>query len=91
MVRGMRARTFAALVLAVPHAGPAAEPASRVTTDSREYCLELAGRLSALPGAQEEAVRRMVEEGLRMCEEGHARAGVARLRRAAVRAARRGE
>lgn len=62
------------------------EPMPRVTTDSREYCIELAHRLVSLPGAREEAVRRLAEDGLRLCEEGHPRTGVAKLRRA-IRAA----
>ena len=63
---------------------------ARVTTDSREYCTELAERLATLPGGREEAVRSIAEEGLRLCDKGHPRAGVAKLRRA-IRAARHGE
>lgn len=63
-----------------------AEPMPRVTTDSREYCVELAHRLVALPGARDDAVRRLAEDGMRLCEEGHPRTGVAKLRRA-IRAA----
>jgi hypothetical protein len=58
----------------------------RVTTDSREYCAELADRLVELPGARTDAVRRLAEDGMRLCENGHPRTGVAKLRRA-IRAA----
>ncbi len=54
----------------------------RVTTDSREYCIELADRLVVLPGATDEAVRRLAEDGMRLCNNGHPRTGVAKLRRA---------
>lgn len=58
----------------------------RVTSDSREYCIELADRLGALPGSGQEAVRRLAEDGMRLCDNGHPRTGVAKLRRA-IRAA----
>lgn len=72
-----------------PEAG--AEPSTvRVTTDTPEYCGVLAQRLSMMPAAQEEPARSLGEAGRRMCSTGHARAGVARLRRA-LRAARAGQ
>jgi hypothetical protein len=58
----------------------------RVTTDSREYCVELAGRLAGLPRARAEPALSLAADGVRLCEEGHSRAGVAKLRRA-IRAA----
>jgi len=67
----------------------AQEPAPRVTTDSREYCVELAIRYAGLPNAGAEPARSLAEEGFRLCDEGHPRAGVAKLRRA-IRAARMG-
>jgi len=79
-----------ALVLAMPALAGSDEPVARVTTDSREYCGELAERLATMPGGREEAVRSIAEEGLRLCDNGHPRAGVAKLRRA-IRAARNGE
>lgn len=79
------------LVFALLIAGPAladeAEPVARVTTDSREYCAELAERLAALPASRAEPARSIAEEGLRLCETGYPRVGVAKLRRA-LRAAR---
>lgn len=79
-----------AIVFAMPALADSGEPVARVTTDSREYCTELAERLATLPGGREEAVRSIAEEGLRLCDKGHPRAGVAKLRRA-IRAARHGE
>ncbi|WP_270935815.1 hypothetical protein [Falsiroseomonas oryzae] len=66
---------------------PLAEPAStenplRVTTDSSAYCLELASRFAGQPGATAEPVRSLAEEGQRLCENGHVRTGIAKLRRA---------
>lgn len=76
------------VLLATPVAVAASvEPAARVTSDSLEYCSELAARLAILPRAQDEPARSLAVEGLRLCETGHARTGVAKLRRA-IRAAR---
>ncbi|MGX9964563.1 hypothetical protein ACVFYP_14630 [Roseomonas sp. F4] len=57
------------------------QPALRVTTDSTEYCRALAARLIGHP-PDAEADQRLVEEGRRLCEDGHPRAGIAKLRRA---------
>jgi hypothetical protein len=76
-----------ALVLALPVVATGAEPVARVTTDSPDYCRELAQRLAPLPGADKEPARSLAEDGMRLCENGHPRSGVARLRRA-IRAAR---
>lgn len=71
------------LVLLVGVAGPAgAETTVRVTTDTREYCGTLAARLSAAPRAREEPARSLAEDGVRLCDNGHVRLGVAKLRRA---------
>lgn len=86
MVARMHAFLPVALLVAAPDLIAGGEPMPRVTTDSREYCVELADRLVVLPGAQEETVRRLAEEGIRLCETGHPRTGVAKLRRA-IRAA----
>lgn len=85
----MRALALA-LLLVVPALADGGDPVPRVTTDSREYCVELARRLAGLPASQGEPVRSMAEEGRRLCEAGYPRAGVAKLRRA-IRAARAGE
>ena len=82
----MRAFLPVALLVAAPELVAGGEPMPRVTTDSREYCVELADRLLEMPGSREETVRRLVEDGLRLCETGHPRTGVAKLRRA-IRAA----
>ena len=86
MVAPMRAFLPVALLVAAPDLVAGGEPMPRVTTDSREYCVELADRLLELPGARDETVRRLAEDGMRLCETGHPRTGVAKLRRA-IRAA----
>jgi hypothetical protein len=72
-----------ALVLA---ASASAEPGPRVTTDTAEYCGSLAARLANLPAAEREPSRTLAAEGMRLCDNGHVRTGIAKLRRA-VRAA----
>ena len=67
--------------LLLPLPGSAEQPL-RVTTDSFAYCGELAQRVSAQAAAQQEPTRRMAEEGQRLCETGHVRTGIAKLRRA---------
>lgn len=76
-----------ALLVAVPAVAAGGEPVARVTTDSPDYCRELVQRLAPLPGAAREPARTLAEDGMRLCESGHPRSGVARLRRA-IRAAR---
>jgi hypothetical protein len=75
------------LVLTLPVTSIGSEPVARVTTDSPDYCRELAQRLAPMPGAVKEPARSLAEDGLRLCEAGYPRSGVARLRRA-IRAAR---
>jgi hypothetical protein len=76
-----------ALLVAAPALAAGGEPVARVTTDSPDYCRELVQRLAPLPGAAKEPARTLAEDGMRLCETGHPRSGVARLRRA-IRAAR---
>jgi hypothetical protein len=64
----------------------AAEQGPRVTTDTVEYCGSLVARLSTLPAARREPSRSLAAEGMRLCDTGHIRTGIAKLRRA-VRAA----
>ncbi|MBB5690687.1 hypothetical protein GXW77_04325 [Roseomonas alkaliterrae] len=78
----MRLLQSLALACVAPVLGAGSEPMPRITTDSREYCIELAERLAKMPGPREEAVTRLVEDGVRLCDSGHPRLGVARLRRA---------
>lgn len=85
-MRRMRALFPLALLFAAPDLAASGEPMPRVTSDSREYCLELAERLVVLPGAQDDTVRRLAEDGMKLCNNGHPRTGVAKLRRA-IRAA----
>lgn len=75
------------VVLAVPAPALAiADQPLRVTTDSPEYCGFLAARLSTQTGAAQtgadQRVRALAEEGLRLCDNGHIRTGIAKLRRA---------
>jgi hypothetical protein len=73
------AAVLAALHLTAP---AAAELPVRLTTDSSAYCAELALRLAAQPGSATEPARSLAEEGTRLCETGHVRTGIAKLRRA---------
>ena len=54
----------------------------RVTTESVEYCEILSLRLGALPVAAGPLPRSLAEEGRRLCQAGHVRTGIAKLRRA---------
>ena len=85
MVAAMRGLLPFVLLFA-PDLVASGEPIPHVTSDSREYCIELADRLGLLPGARQDSVRRLAEDGMRLCENGHPRTGVAKLRRA-IRAA----
>jgi hypothetical protein len=74
----------AVLVGATPAAGQPAP--QRVTSDTPEFCLRLSDRVSELvrvasaPPPQE--VSSLSSEGRRMCDQGHTRGGILRLRRA---------
>lgn len=84
----MRLLPLLAAGFVLANASPAlANGAVRVTTDSLEYCQELAQRLEGLPRGREGLPRSLGQEGLRLCAEGHVRTGIARLRRA-IRVAR---
>ena len=76
--------TMAALVLLVGPALGQDHPA-RVTSDTPEYCAELQTMVRALltraPAPSQEASTLSVE-GRRMCDQGHTRGGIMRLRRA---------
>ncbi len=78
----MRGALLLSLALTLSTPASAAEEPVRVTTDTREYCSLLVARLSALPEGQTEPARSLGADGWRLCETGHVRAGVARLRRA---------
>ena len=90
-IEGMRGPAlFLPLLIVVPlGAGAATEVPVRVTTDSSAYCTELAVRVAGAPRSAEEPVRSLAEEGQRLCETGHVRTGIAKLRRA-LRAAQVG-
>ncbi len=64
------------------------DTAPRITSHSQDYCAHLTERLDALmftahlaPSAE---VISLTEEGRRMCDAGHVRGGIARLRRAVL-------
>jgi hypothetical protein len=59
-----------------------AEPVPRLTTDSPEYCHQLAVRLEHHPGHAQQPISRLGEEGVRLCGAGQWRSGIAKLRRA---------
>jgi hypothetical protein len=91
-MRGMRRAVPLALLLlaAAPFAKAAAtDHPVRVTTDSSAYCVALAARLAKQPQGEAEAARSLAAEGQRLCETGHVRSGIAKLRRA-LRAAQAG-
>ncbi len=52
-----------------------------VTTDTSSYCLSLARRMEEA-GTMPPEIRVLWEEGRDMCQRGHIRGGLARLRRA---------
>jgi hypothetical protein len=77
----MRRAALAAFLFAWP-AGAQELASLRVTTDSAAYCVELAERVAGMPRGAEEPAKSLALEGKRLCETGHVRTGIARLRRA---------
>lgn len=60
-------------------------PPARVTSDSPEFCAQLAAEVRDEERARApvpEEVRTLGQEGEKMCSEGHLRPGILRLRRA---------
>jgi hypothetical protein len=88
----LRALALLAVLLLTPAAASAAgpvdvepvgaEPVPRILDDTPEFCRSLAIRLATLPSAQSEPSRSLGEQGIRLCDEGHFRIGIAKLRRA---------
>ncbi len=70
----------AALAGGLAGASPADDPMT-VTTDTPEYCLHLADHMDA-QGPMSTNARALWQRGRSMCEHGHIRGGLARLRRA---------
>jgi len=68
-----------------------ADDTPRMSTESTEYCEELAARLAARlaasPPSMADLSRNLGEDGRRLCASGHVRTGIAKLRRA-LRASR---
>jgi hypothetical protein len=60
----------------------AADAPVQVTTDSVDYCRALGGRLATRPAAGQEPALSLGKEGRRLCDSGHVRTGIAKLRRA---------
>jgi hypothetical protein len=75
-------RTALAVLLLVLPARAEEVAGLRVTTDSAAYCAELVERVATLPRGADEPTRSLAAEGQRLCETGHVRSGIARLRRA---------
>lgn len=61
---------------------PAAGAELRLLSPGLAYCDELAARFARLPRARQDSARGLAAEGRRLCEAGHVRTGVAKLRRA---------
>jgi hypothetical protein len=74
------------LLMAGSAIGTETSAPARLTTDSAEYCEELSARVDRLPQGETGPPRTLVEEGRRLCADGHVRTGIAKLRRA-IRAA----
>jgi hypothetical protein len=73
-------------VLAPPQAQGPPGPL-RVTTDTPEYCGHLAGRIATVQHTQlatHPEADTLAAEGQHMCDIGHIRGGIARLRRALI-------
>lgn len=79
----LRAGPLLLMIMTTPVSSPIpAEQPVRVTTDSSAYCQELASRVASQPNAAAEPARSLAEEGQKLCDTGHVRTGIARLRRA---------
>jgi hypothetical protein len=83
-----RRAVLSVLLASVPLALSVADDAAPVvvTTDTPEYCHRLIDRVSALIGSGPQppsvTVRSLSTEGRQLCDEGHTRPGILRLRRA---------
>ena len=78
----MKKRTLlGAAVLTLMAGRAAAQEPMTVTTDTVEYCIALADRMGSEGGMPPHA-RVLWRNGRAMCEQGHVRDGLVRLRRA---------
>ena len=57
-------------------------PPPHLTTPTADYCAHLNREVGRQPGPPQPSARTLAEEGARMCDRGHYRGGVVRLRRA---------
>lgn len=78
------------LLVFLPAAAFAQQPAPRLISVSPEYCAELSGRFAALEIEAPAHLRLLADEGRQLCTEGQTRSGIAKLRRA-LKEAQRGE
>lgn len=79
-----------ALLVFLPAAAFAQQPAPRLISASPEYCAELSGRFAALGMEAPIHLRLLADEGRQLCAEGQTRIGIAKLRRA-LKGAQRAE
>jgi hypothetical protein len=88
----MRCLVLLTFLLAAPlaHGAALVEPTPRLTTDTPDYCRQLAARLERLPARARQPALRLGEEGVRLCGTGRVRTGIVRLR-SAIRAAQAAE
>lgn len=83
-----RRAALTVLLAAMPMALPAASDSTpeEITTDTPEYCRQLFDRVRLLIGTATQppplTVSSLSAEGHRLCDEGHTRPGILRLRRA---------
>jgi hypothetical protein len=77
----MKHIVLSAALVACLGGGPPSDDPMTVTTDTPEYCLGLAGRMDS-QGPMTPNARVLWERGRTLCEHGHIRSGLARLRRA---------
>lgn len=82
-----RRAALGGLLASVPFGLAAGDmPPVEVTTDTPEYCRRLIDRISELVGSAPQppsvTVQSLSTEGQRLCDEGHTRPGILRLRRA---------
>ena len=79
-----------ALLVFLPAAAVAQQPAPRLISDQPAYCTELSSRFAALENEASAHLRVLADEGRQLCAEGQTRSGIAKLRRA-LKEAQRGD
>ncbi len=81
----MRRRACVAMLMSLPAMHAAAQDASPIplTSDTAQYCAQLARQITDRHSSLPE-VARLLADGREMCEQGEVRSGLRRLRRALV-------